>query len=110
MMRKILSSTVLALALCVPPAHAANPRSEAKAQVEFGIDVAQKGLWQEAIFRWEKAAEIDPTYAAAFNNLAMAYEHEGLVREGAQSLRHGDRARPEERLDPTELRALQGNQ
>ena len=27
--------------------------------------VAQRGLWREAIYRWEKAVEIDPTYAAA---------------------------------------------
>ena len=50
-----------------------------KAQVEFGINVAQRGLWREAIYRWEKATEIDPTYAAAFNDLAIAYEHEGQL-------------------------------
>ena len=57
----------------------ADARSEAKAQVEFGISVAQRGLWREAIYRWEKATELDPTYAAAFNDLAIAYEHEGQL-------------------------------
>jgi type IV pilus assembly protein PilF len=57
----------------------ADARSEARAQVEFGINVAQKGLWREAIYRWEKATEVDPTYAAAFNDLAIAYEHEGQL-------------------------------
>ena len=52
-------------------------RDDAKAQVAFGVRVAQKGLWREAIYRWERATTIDPTYAAAFNNLAVAYEHEG---------------------------------
>jgi Tfp pilus assembly protein PilF len=52
-------------------------RSEAKEQVEFGIKVAQNGLWKEAAYRWEKAVEIDPTYAAAWNNLAVAYEQQG---------------------------------
>jgi Tfp pilus assembly protein PilF len=55
----------------------ADARDEAKGQVEFGVKVAQKGLWREAIYRWERATTIDPTYAAAFNNLAVAYEHEG---------------------------------
>ena len=55
----------------------ADARNDAKAQVEFGVKVAQKGLWREAIYRWERATTIDPTYAAAFNNLAVAYEHEG---------------------------------
>ena len=56
---------------------AADVRGDAKQQLEFGIAVAQRGLWREAIYRWERAAEIDPTYAAAHNNLAIAYEHEG---------------------------------
>ena len=56
---------------------AADARGDAKKQVEFGISVAQKGLWREAIYRWERATQIDPTYAAAHNNLAIAYEHEG---------------------------------
>src|SRR6266496_573576 len=56
---------------------AADARGDAKKQVDFGIAVAQKGLWREAIYRWERATQIDPTYAAAHNNLAIAYEHEG---------------------------------
>ena len=39
--------------------------------------VAQNGLWKEATYRWEKATELDPTYAAAWNNLGIGYEHEG---------------------------------
>ena len=66
----------LFLAVAAGPA-AADARSDAKKQVEFGISVAQRGLWREAIYRWERAVEIDPTYAAALNNLAIAYEHEG---------------------------------
>lgn len=60
---------------------AVTPRDEARKQVEFGIDVAQKGLWKEAIYRWEKAVEVDPTYPAAYNNLAIGYEHEGLFEK-----------------------------
>jgi Tfp pilus assembly protein PilF len=60
---------------------AADARSDAKKQVEFGIAVAQRGLWREAIYRWERAVQIDPTYAAAHNNLAIAYEHEGELNK-----------------------------
>jgi Flp pilus assembly protein TadD len=55
----------------------ADGHSDAKAQVEFGWQVAMKGLWNEAAFRWEKAVELDPTYAAAWNNLGIAYEQQG---------------------------------
>ena len=58
---------------------AADARGDAKKQVEFGVNVAQRGLWREAIYRWEKATELDPTYVAAFNDLAIAYEHEGQL-------------------------------
>jgi Flp pilus assembly protein TadD len=56
---------------------AADTRSDAKKQVEFGISVAQRGLWREAIYRWERAVQLDPKYAEALNDLAIAYEHEG---------------------------------
>jgi Flp pilus assembly protein TadD len=59
------------------PAAYADARSDAKAQVEFGIKVAQNGLWKEATYRWEKATELDPTYAEAWNNLAIGYEYAG---------------------------------
>ena len=45
--------------------------------MEFGSRWRRRGLWREAIYRWERATQIDPTYAAAHNNLAIAYEHEG---------------------------------
>jgi type IV pilus assembly protein PilF len=63
----------------------ADARSDAKEQVEFGISVAQKGLWKEAIYRWERATQIDPNYAAAFNDLAVAYEHEGLLEKAGEA-------------------------
>jgi Flp pilus assembly protein TadD len=55
----------------------ADARGDAKEQVAFGIDMAQRGLWREAVYRWERAVQIDPTYAEAFNDLAVGYEHEG---------------------------------
>jgi Tfp pilus assembly protein PilF len=65
-----------ALAAFAAPA-SADARSSAKEQVDFGIKVAQSGLWKEAAYRWQKAVEIDPTYSAAWNNLAIAYEQQG---------------------------------
>jgi Tfp pilus assembly protein PilF len=78
MIRRAVVLGALALLLAGPVVSADN-RSDARAQVEFGITVAMKGLWAEAIYRWEKAAELDPSYASAFNNLAIAYEHEGQL-------------------------------
>jgi superkiller protein 3 len=84
-MRKTMALAVLVLALSAPLTLAASSHKEALAQVQFGIDVAQKGLWKEALYRWEKAVELDPKYAAAYNNLAIAYEHEGMFEKARKA-------------------------
>ena len=75
---------VAALVLLATPA-SADDRAGAKSQVEFGIKVAQNGLWKEAAYRWEKAVELDPSYAAAWNNLAIAYEQQGNFEKAQQA-------------------------
>jgi Tfp pilus assembly protein PilF len=76
-MRVRLTAGVFLSLILASGAASADVRGDSKAQVEFGIVAAQKELWKEALYRWKRAVDIDPTYAAAFNNLAIAYEHEG---------------------------------
>ncbi len=82
-MSRFTKAIALAIALSVLPLGQvlAAERSPARSQVEFGIKVAEQGLWREAIYRWERAVELDPAYAAAYNNLAVGYEHEGLFEK-----------------------------
>ena len=75
LIRALLVAAVMIAGLA--PAAEAQDRAKAKEQVEFGIKVAQVGLWKEAEYRWERAVEFDPTYASAWNNLAIAYEQQG---------------------------------
>ena len=75
-MRRLISFSVVILLAATTAAHAQD-RDKSREQIEFGIKVAQLGLWNEALYRWQKATELDPTYSAAWNNLAIAYEHEG---------------------------------
>ncbi len=53
-------------------------------QIRFGIQSAQKDLWDEAIFRWKKAVLSNPKASAPHNNLAVAYESKGLWQEAKQ--------------------------
>ena len=76
---------VLAALLAFPFPALADARSDAKAQVEFGIKVAQNGLWKEATYRWEKAVQLDSTYAEAWNNLAIGYEHQGRFEDAEKA-------------------------
>jgi Flp pilus assembly protein TadD len=75
---RIRAWLVLVLALGVATPAFADRRSEAKAHVEFGWEVALKGLWKSATSQWEKAIELDPTYSAAWNDLGIAYEQQGM--------------------------------
>ena len=81
----VASAVVLAMAFAFAAPLLADRRSEAKAQVDFGIEFAQKQLWREAEFRWEKAVELDPTYASAWNNLGIAYEQQGKFEEAKKA-------------------------
>lgn len=75
------ASALAALLIVTAPAAVMAQRGEAKSHVEFGIKVAQTGLWKEAIYRWEQAVKIDPAYAQAWNNLAIGYEQEGRFED-----------------------------
>ena len=92
---KLNLSIALLLALAtVSPAISADDRSDAKRQVEFGIEVAERGLWREATYRWNRAVEIDPTYAAAWNNLAIAYEHAGKFDDARKAYEQAGKLDP----------------
>jgi Flp pilus assembly protein TadD len=73
--RAVIGALLLAAVIAAPVA--ADERDEAKEQVKFGIRVAQLGLWREALAHWERAIKLDPTYAPAYNNLAIGYEQQG---------------------------------
>ena len=83
-MRRLITFSVVVL-LAATAVVRAQDRAKSKEQIEFGIKVAQNQLWNEALYRWQKATELDPTYAAAWNNLAVAYEHEGKFEEAKKA-------------------------
>lgn len=51
-------------------------------QLAFGVEMAKRGLWNEAFFRFEQALKLDPTNPRILNNLAVAAEARGNF-EGA---------------------------
>ena len=76
---------LLALALLLVPAAACggNPRPhDAESQLRFGVQMAQRGLWSEAWFRFDRARAMgganDPQ---VLNNLAVAAEALGRFDE-----------------------------
>jgi Flp pilus assembly protein TadD len=63
--------------LLLSPAPDGKAAAGSRQEVEFGVEVARKGLWQEARFRFEKAIAADPDNPEALNNLAVALEQQG---------------------------------
>ena len=65
-------------------------------EVKFGIEVAEKGMWREALFRFQKAVEIDPNNPSARNNLAVALEQMGQFQEARQNYERALELRPDD--------------
>ena len=89
---------IVALVSTAPLASAGDARSEAKEQVEFGIKMAQNNLWKEAAYRWERAVQIDPSYGAAWNNLAIAYEQQGNFEQAEKAYEKAVQLEPDNLL------------
>ncbi len=72
---------LLILILYSPFLISSDKKVDAEKNLKFGVMASQKGLWKEAIYRWKRAIELDPTNWKAYNNLAVAYEREGMFNE-----------------------------
>lgn len=65
---------------------------------QFAIKAAQVGLWNEAIYRWKQVVTIDPSNAAAYNNLGVGYEALGKIAEAELSYQRATELDPESKF------------
>jgi Flp pilus assembly protein TadD len=68
--------------------------ASADEEVSFGIEVARKGLWQEARFRFERAVALDPDNASALNNLGIALEQQGEFAKAREAYEKARKVKP----------------
>ena len=59
--------------------------TQSSTQLDFGVRMARANLWREALFRFERAVEIEPENAEALNNLAVAYEGIGEFEKARET-------------------------
>ena len=64
-------------------------------QLEFGVDMARRGLWAEALFRFERAVEEDPGNSRIVNNLAVAHEAVGEFDKALELYRQAVKLDPD---------------
>ena len=74
----------LAVAAC---SHGRTDLTKASSQDSFGVQMARMNLWREAMFRFQRAVELNPGDALAHNNLAVAYEANGDFEKAAKEYR-----------------------
>lgn len=78
----------------------AKPKTDApatKTQLEFGVEMAQRGLWSEALFRFRQAQAQRPNDPRVLNNLAVAHEALGQFEEALSDYQEALKADPNNR-------------
>lgn len=91
----LLSTPFLGLTAC--GSASAVVAGTAESQLSFGVTMARRQLWNEALFRFQQAAERDPSNPRVFNNLAVAYEATGHFDKALESYRQALRLAPTDR-------------
>jgi tetratricopeptide (TPR) repeat protein len=51
--------------------------NQASSQLAFGVDMAKRGLWKEALFRFQQAEKLEPENPRIQSNLGVAAEAAG---------------------------------
>ncbi len=67
------------------------------AQLGFGVQMAQRGLWNEALFRFEQARRLRPQDSKVLNDLAVAYEAVGRFDDALATYKEALRVAPGDR-------------
>ena len=67
------------------------------AQLDFGVKMAQRGLWSEALFRFRQAERHQPGNARVLNNMAVAYEALGQFEKALEYYQNAIKAAPGDR-------------
>jgi len=66
-------------------------------ELAFGVDMARRGLWNEALFRFHEAERGDPENPRVQNNLGVAYEAQGDFESALAHYKRALQLAPENR-------------
>lgn len=66
--------------------------TDSQEQLKFGVQMARRGLWSEALFRFKQARRLDPNNSRILNNMAVAYEALGHFDRALEAYQEAVRA------------------
>ena len=93
-LRRTFMVSVLPLLVVLLAPSASQTAASAEEELGFGIEVARRGLWSEARFRFERAVALDPDNAAALNNLGVALEQQGEFAKARETFEKALKLKP----------------
>jgi hypothetical protein len=94
------------VAVLASSAAGASPASDVPALLEFGAEMAAKGNWREAQYRWSLASEAEPGNARVLNNLAVGAEALGEPERALELYRQAMAAGPRDvRIEKNAVRS-----
>ena len=92
------SLPVLALTVFLSaPSMADSQGPDIDKEISFGVKMARRGLWSEALFRFKRAAEQRPGDSKVLNNMAVAYEAIGQYDNALLAYQEALKADPNNR-------------
>lgn len=89
-----LSLVVLSLTAC---SSGYGRSDQASSQISFGVDMARRGLWDEALFRFQAAERIDPQNPRVQSNIGVAYEASGQFDKALEAYQRALRLAPNDK-------------
>jgi Tfp pilus assembly protein PilF len=94
---RLILPVALAAALLASLGCASHPTdTSVAAEKAYGAQMAKKGFWREALFRFQKAQQQAPNDAEIQSNLAVAYEAVGETAKALAAYRRALELAPEE--------------
>src|SRR4051812_26555359 len=98
---KICHVCLVAVLLLLAPGAIHAKSDQASSQLAFGVDMAKRGLWKEALFRFQQAEKLEPENPRIQSNLGVAAEAAGQFDKALEYSKKPLRLAPNERGTPT---------
>lgn len=96
--RQVALALLLILVFVAARGEAKEPKAPGvDAQIDFGVKMAKRGLWNEALFRFLQASYLRADDPKILNNVAVAYEATGQYEAALESYQEALRVAPSNR-------------